>query len=164
MPIAKITDVAKYIYNEYEKMSHTTIDEMKLHKLLYLAQRESLAITNEPLFDGDFEGWRYGPVSREIRTEFNQNRLSVPVKLSLEVKYIVDNILSQYGFYETWKLSELTHKETSWLKSRKGLSSDESSANVMELNDIRADAIKVRPYDSVWDMYYDEFEDVEESD
>ena len=28
-------------------------------------------------------------------------------------------------------------------------------------DDIRADAKKVRPYDYVWDMYYDEFEDAD---
>jgi len=28
------------------------------------------------------------------------------------------------------------------------------------LEDIKEDAKKVRPYDYVWDMYYDEFEDV----
>ena len=30
------------------------------------------------------------------------------------------------------------------------------------LSDIQEDAKKVRPYDHVWDMYYDEFEDAEE--
>ncbi len=43
---------------------------MKLHKLLYFAQRESLAITNEPLFEENFEGWKYGSVSREVRTHY----------------------------------------------------------------------------------------------
>ena len=31
----------------------------------------------------------------------------------------------------------------------------------MILADIKKDAEKVRPYDHVWDMYYDEFEDIE---
>ena len=54
----RILDVAQYIYDEYKRQSGEVIDEMKLHKLLYFAQRESLAITNEPLFEGDFEGWK----------------------------------------------------------------------------------------------------------
>ena len=53
----RIIDVAQYIYEEYKRQSGEVIDEMKLHKLLYLAQRESLAITNEPLFSEVFEGW-----------------------------------------------------------------------------------------------------------
>lgn len=31
------------------------------------------------------------------------------------------------------------------------------------LEDIRKDAEKVRPYDSVWDMYYDEFDELEDT-
>ena len=31
----------------------------------------------------------------------------------------------------------------------------------MKIEDIAIDARKVRPYDAVWDMYYDEFDDVE---
>lgn len=46
----KILDVAQYIYDEYKRQSGEIIYEMKLHKLLYFTQRESLAITNEPLF------------------------------------------------------------------------------------------------------------------
>ena len=32
----------------------------------------------------------------------------------------------------------------------------------LKIEDIRKDAQKVRPYDSIWDMYYDEFDDMEE--
>ncbi len=31
------------------------------------------------------------------------------------------------------------------------------------MDDIRKDAEKVRPYDPIWDMYYDEFDNVEEA-
>jgi hypothetical protein len=38
---------------------------------------------------------------------------------------------------------------------------EEKGIRELSLDDIRIDAEKVRPYDHVWDMYYDEFEDVE---
>ena len=63
----RIIDVAQYIYDEYKRQSGEVINEMKLHKLLYLSQRESIAITNEPMFPESFEGWKYGPVSKEVR-------------------------------------------------------------------------------------------------
>ena len=44
----RIIDVAQFIYDEYKRQSGEVIDEMKLHKLLYFAQREGLAITDEP--------------------------------------------------------------------------------------------------------------------
>lgn len=69
----KIINVAQYIYEEYKKMSGSVIDEMKLHKFLYLTQRESLAITGQPLFEEAFEGWKYGPVCREVRSCYTED-------------------------------------------------------------------------------------------
>lgn len=158
----RIVDVAQFIYDEYKSMSGHSIDEMKLHKLLYLSQRESLALLGQPLFDETFEGWRYGPVSRTVRNEYTEDGMACSTsQISMEAAYIVRNILSQYGVYESWELSKLTHKEKSWLNSRQGLSSEENGKQTISIDDIRDDAKKVRPYDSIWDMYYDEFESVE---
>ena len=46
----KILNAAQYLFEEYKKLAGETIDQMKLHKLLYFAQRESFAITGKPLF------------------------------------------------------------------------------------------------------------------
>ena len=159
----RIVDVAQYIYDEYKRQSGEAIDEMKLHKLLYFTQRESLAITNEPMFPEEFEGWKYGPVSRAVRNCYTQDGMYIEDgrEISDGSAYIVKNIIQQYGSLASWKLSELSHNELSWLNSRKGIP-DGANGNVpLSLDDIRKDAEKVRPYDSVWDMYYDEFEDLE---
>ncbi len=158
----KIINVAQYIFTAYRKLSGEVIDEMKLHKLLYFAQRENLAITDEPLFDGEFEGWKYGPVCREIRGSITPDGIiDADSDISEESKYIVNNIIAQYGALASWKLSELSHKEISWKNSRTGLADNENGRVKLKLDDIRTDAMKVRPYDNVWDMYYDEFEDAE---
>lgn len=157
-----IISVARYICNEYKKISGKKIDEMKLHKLLYLAQRESLAITGEPLFPEEFQGWKFGPVNLEVREHYKKSKGNITKKcnrLSLESAYIVKNIIQQYGAYEPWKLSELSHNEISWNNSRIGIPEGENGDKIIKLEDIRKDAEKIRPYDSVWDMYYDEFED-----
>lgn len=39
---------------------------------------------------------------------------------------------------------------------------EETVNKVLSLADIRKDAKKVRSYDHLWDMYFDEFEDVED--
>lgn len=44
---------------------------------------------------------------------------------------------------------------------RKGIPNGQNGNRKISLDDIRKDAEKVRPYDSTWDMYYDEFEDAE---
>lgn len=159
-----VVNIAQYIFLEYKKISGCIIDEMKLHKLLYLSQRESLAITGEPLFIEEFEGWKFGPVCREVRNYYTQDGMyNNDIKeISPESAYIVKNIILQYGALESWKLSELSHKEISWLNSRKGIADGQNGNNKIKLEDIRKDSEKVRPYDSIWDMYYDEFEDTEE--
>lgn len=157
----RIISVARYIYDEYKKMSGKNIDEMKLQKLLYFSQRESLAITGKPLFNEEFEGWKYGPVNREVRNYFKRGTFKKMShdSISLEGAYIAKNVLLQYGTLEPWKLSDLSHKEISWLNARKGIPDGENGDNIISIDDIRKDADKVRPYDSVWDMYYDEFDD-----
>lgn len=159
----RIIDVAQYIYEEYKRQSGEIIDEMKLHKLLYFAQRECLAITNEPMFSEEFEGWKYGPVSEKVRRCYTKDGMYIEDarEISTENAYIVKNIILQYGALASWKLSQISHKEISWINSRKGLP-EEAKGNVpLALEDIRKDAEKVRPYDSVWDMYYDEFDELE---
>ena len=154
----KIINVAQYIFTEYRRITGEVIDEMKLHKLLYFAQRESLAITNEPLFEGEFEGWKYGPVCKEIRNSITRDGIiDYDSDISDECKYIINNIILEYGALASWKLSELSHKEISWKNSRVGLNEGENGKRKIKLEDIREDAKKIRPYDHVWDMYYDEY-------
>ena len=156
----KIINVAQYIFNEYKRVTEEIIDEMKLQKLLYFSQRETFAILNQPLFNEVFEGWKYGPVSREVRTVFTEDGINAQTEdIKSESKYIINNIIQEYGALASWKLSALTHKETSWLNSRKGLKKEENGNVKIKIEDIREDAKKVRPYDYMWDMYYDEFED-----
>ena len=98
----RVVDVARYICDEYQKMSGEAIDEMKLHKLLYFSQRESFAVTGKPLFADEFEGWRYGPVCVAVRKSFCQGEIiSKEIeKISDEAVYIISNVIAQYG--ELW--------------------------------------------------------------
>ena len=159
----RIIDVAQYIYDEYKRQSGEVIDEMKLHKLLYFSQRENLAITNEPMFPETFEGWKYGPVSKDVRALYTEDGMYYENRrtLSAEASYIVKNVILQYGGLASWKLSEILHKEISWQNARKNLVAGENGSEPLSIDDIRKDAEKVRTFDSMYDMYYDEFEDAE---
>lgn len=159
----RIIDVAQYIYDEYKRQSGEIIDEMKLHKLLYFTQRESIAITNDPMFNEEFEGWKYGPVSGVVRKCYTKDGMYIEDvrEISVQSAYIAKNVILQYGSLASWKLSQISHQEISWLNSRKGLPEGANGNVLLKLEDIRKDAEKVRPYDSVWDMYYDEFEELE---
>lgn len=157
----KVINVAQYIFERYKKTTGETIDEMKLHKLLYFTQRESFALTGKPMFKENFRGWKYGPVCPRVRYLFTDEGMYFDniKEISPQNMYIVNNIIEQYGFMSSWDLSEISHREISWLNSRKGIPDGENGDVVMSIDDIREDAKKVRPYDSVWDMYYDEFDD-----
>ena len=156
----RIIDAAAYVAKKYAELTNEEIDEMKLHKLLYFIQRESFAITGEPAFDGVFEGWKYGPVCREVRTNFCKGEIVCQTNdISDRLKYIANNVILEYGSLAAWKLSELSHMDISWKNARRGLSPNENGNVQLKLEDIKADAAKVRPYDHVWDMYYDEFDD-----
>jgi uncharacterized phage-associated protein len=157
----RILDVAQFIFDEYFKITATKIDEMKLQKLLYFAQRESFAITGEPLFKSPLKGWKYGPVSQKVRSVFtNDTGINATTKeISPDSMYIIKNVILTYGKYASWKLSEMSHQEISWKNSRIGLNAGENGHKIMKLEDIKKDAEKVRPYDHIYDMYYDEFAD-----
>lgn len=141
----KIKDVAAFIINDYLGLTGKQLFEMKLHKLLYFTQRESLAVLGEPAFEGDFEGWSYGPVCRELRSVYVNGSIAVPTTLiSKEVRQIASKVVHKYGLLDSWKLSKLSLQELSWNKSRKGLTPSEHGGRVIPLEDIREDAKKLR--------------------
>lgn len=166
--MSKVKDVAKYLVYAYEKQTETRFEssELKLQKLLYFAQRESLCLRGKVLFDASFEGWQHGPVITELRFYFEEGyeplQNSEDSPLSEEEMYIIHNVIAEYGMYEPWYLANLTHNEISWKNSRIGLKNCEHGNRVMKVDDILEDAKRIRPYDHVFDMYIDEFEDYDE--
>lgn len=146
--VERIIDVAQYIYDEYKKQSGEIIEEMKLHKLLYFTQRESIAITNKPMFNEEFEGWKCGPVSEVVRRCYTKDGMYTEEirEISFLSAYIVQNVILQYGSLASWKLRQISRQEISWLNSRKGLSKAANGNVLLKLEDIRKDSKKVRPY------------------
>lgn len=70
----KTLSVAKVLYDMYYIQNGVAMDEMKMHKLMYFSQRESLMCNKETLFDAPFYGWKYGPVLKEVRSEFHRQK------------------------------------------------------------------------------------------
>ena len=146
----KLREVASYISMRYQKEYGKRIDEMKLHKLLYFAQRESLVQLNTPLFSEKFQAWKYGPVLVPVRNLYKDELLNTPLTEDAIKKYskVFDKIFSQYTVKDSWSLSALTHGEYSWKHARQGVPDGENSTNEMDIDDIRLDAqrIKMRRY------------------
>lgn len=138
--------VASYLATRYQAEYGEKIDEMKLQKLTYLAQRESLVRTDEPLFDAEIQGWRLGPVLPDLRTYYKEQTLTEvrPEELSEDERAALDAVYDEYADRESLSLSRMTHGEICWRKSRKGFRPNESSSVTIPLEDIRLDALRIQ--------------------
>lgn len=141
-----LMNIASYIYSRYKSVSGECIDEMKLHKLLYFAQRESFIQRNEPLFSEVFYGWKFGPILKEIRRAYHDQTfaMAIPEAVEERIQPIMDKIFEEYADKDSWSLSRLTHGEISWKNSRQGIPEDENSDNPINIEDIARDAERVR--------------------
>ena len=150
-----VLTVASYINNRYQQEFGSRIDEMKLHKLMYFAQRESLIQNGEPLFDAQFQGWKYGPVLKELRGVYQNDAFEAEVseEAAAHMKPVMDRVFADYAQKDSWSLSRLTHGEISWRNSRKGVAPVESSDVTMALADIRRDAVRMKERREMLDSY-----------
>jgi len=131
-----VLNVAAYISQRYFSEYNEQIDEMKLHKLMYFAQRESLIQTGEPLFDATFYGYKYGPVLKEILN----TSIIAPKDFTRDCSSILNKVFDSYAKKESWSLSRLTQGETSWKNSRL----PENTNHLISLEDIRIDAERIK--------------------
>lgn len=145
----KVMEAVKYIANYYSKIFGEEIDEMKLHKLLYFAQRESFIQNDKPLFNAVFYGWKFGPVLKEIRQAYKEDKFFKGVadlvvdRDNVDIN-VLNTVLKNYAHKNSWSLSRLTHGEISWINSRKGLTMNDNGDNPMENEDIKLDAERIK--------------------
>lgn len=137
--------VATYIYQRYYRDFGVRIDEMKLHKLLYFAQRECIVQTGEPMFSEQFEAGKYGPLMPIVREWYQDGTLDTYCACDGIDQYqlVFEKIFSHYAKKSAWSLVSLTHGEQSWVKARKGCSQYDSTTHKMELTDIKKDAERI---------------------
>lgn len=119
--------IASAIKHFYELVYDVTeeendLSEMKMHKLLYFAQKQHYANFGEWLFNEDFEGWVHGPVNREV--------------------------VYDYGKYSAGVLRNLSHQDQAYKNSRKGLSEFEAGNTLVQKSDMIFD-IETNDFDSL---------------
>lgn len=136
--------VAKALYDIYYCEKGVRMDEMKMHKLMYFSQRESLMYNNAPLFDGNFYGWKYGPVLKEVRSAYMSETPFSDVQggISEDTEELLLRVLERYGGLSSWKLSSLSHEEFSWKKARAGLEAGDDGDTKLLLDAMRVDATR----------------------
>lgn len=161
-------NIVQNLIFKYQEITGNSLigDEMKVHKLMYYIQKTSFALTGKPIINEQFEGWIHGPVLPSLRGLFDNFDEDIKSKNAIDEtqEYIIENTIYEYGKYAAWALREKSHQETSWINSREGLSSKEPGCKTLLLEDIKQDASKIRLYDYQYDMYLDEFEDINEEE
>ncbi|WP_105980136.1 Panacea domain-containing protein [Staphylococcus simulans] len=161
-------NIVQNLIIKYQEITGNSLigDEMKVHKLMYYAQKTSIALTGNSIIDEEFEGWVHGPVLPSLRGLFEyfvEDSNSIDDINDTE-EYIIENTIYQYGKYATWALRDKSHEEISWIKSREGLKPNERGFKTLSIEDIKKDASEIRLYDYKYDMYLDEFEDFDEEE
>ncbi len=141
-----IFTAAKYVTQRYRKSFGLPLDEMKLHKLLYFAQRESFVMFGQPMFDSQFEAWKYGPVMRCLRGrswDTNEDLLTIHPEILFYLP-VFEKVFELYAAKNSWTLSSVSHGESCWQKAK----DREAGFSAVEIltDDIRQDAetIKLR--------------------
>jgi uncharacterized phage-associated protein len=142
-----VLQVAAYLIKRYYDKYKSKMDEMKLHKLLYFTQRESIIQTNNPMFSESFEAWQYGPVMVSVREAYaNDNFGELPNENELApYQEIFNYVIENYSNRSSWTLCLLSHAEESWKKAREGYSENATNCHKhIILDDIRRDAVIAR--------------------
>lgn len=124
--MVSVFDVVKYILTK-----KNNVTAMKLQKLVYYCQAWSLVWDSKPLFRENIEAWANGPVVRELYERHKGTfeikgdsfiaDLGDVSKLNKDPKDTIDAVLKYYGDRSSQWLSDLTHQEDPWKKTREGL-------------------------------------------
>lgn len=117
---------------------------LKLQKLMYYAQAWHLTFFGRPLFEGTFQAWVHGPVSRDLYDRFSATKglyddvtLSdirpafMGVVLDAQEQLHIDTVLEVYAKFSGTQLEELTHREEPWLLTRGNLHPSQRSEAVI---------------------------------
>jgi uncharacterized phage-associated protein len=146
-------EAAKYII-AFSDSKGDKITNKKLQKLLYYVQAWSLAVFGEPLFEGEPQAWRHGPVYPAVyqvfrkfgaetislkeeydRTTLDEDEMMKLIALENELtdkqKGLIEEVMTKYGTQSAFALEILSHRERPWLDARVGLDDFEASGEVI---------------------------------
>jgi uncharacterized phage-associated protein len=114
--------VAKYIVSKCMR-EKSPISNLQLQKLLYLVQKESLAINDEPIFVDEIEAWRFGPAVPNVFFHFSGFG-AMPIvmeyvvdKIEDEDKSLIDDVVAQKKMVYPWDyLNEICGDGGAWCR------------------------------------------------
>jgi len=129
----RVSEIANYFLRKGEKEG-IAITNMKLQKLVYIAQGWYLALQGNPLFGEEIQAWQHGPVipslyhtfkmfgrtpitNRAYEFDFESEELAEPrvERSDRETRSILDKVWEVYKGFTPVALRKMTHTEgTPW--------------------------------------------------
>lgn len=118
-------NIAQYII-EYESNMQRPVSNLRLQKLLYFVQAQSLVSLNSPCFDDDIEAWDFGPVVPNVYQQYKifgssiipcDFTHSILEHISSTIKKAINSMLDICAQYTTSQLVEITHHQDPWINA-----------------------------------------------
>lgn len=115
-------NVADYFIRLANKTG-SSLNNLKLQKLVYYAQAWHLALHDTPLFPEDFQAWVHGPVIPVLYQEYKKFGRQPIVKdadpkLPKNVENFLDKVAKEYFACDAYELEQMTHAEDPWKLAR----------------------------------------------
>ncbi len=124
----KAENIANYLIflasQENQEKEREGVTNLKLQKVLYLAQAYYLAKLGKPLFTEKLKAWEYGPVVPEVysKLKYYGSRPIIFEKdkstLAEEDKEVLKKVWNTFGGYSASRLVDIVHAHTPWKKAK----------------------------------------------
>lgn len=118
--------IAKWFVAWAEGEEEARLSNLKLQKLLYYAQGHHIAANGYPLFTDTLCAWSHGPVVPAVYRafkSFGSNDIHLAdddpfawTDVDEETTQFLIQVWQTYGVYAAWKLRNMTHDESPWLR------------------------------------------------
>lgn len=114
-------DVAKYVVTKCVNDKYP-ISNLQLQKILYYLQYEFLKKSDVPLFEDEFEAWKFGPVVPIVYYEYSylgafkiyrkyDNFQKTLSGLEKNMRDLINYVIKNKREVDAWKLVDQTHNQ-----------------------------------------------------
>lgn len=137
-------DVADWFINRVDPTKTETITTRQVMNLVYFAQAWHLTHTGRKLFEEEAQAWALGPALPSIHERLGGManasipHVETPVVIKKQRLEILELVADEYFGFEPDELTQLaTIDGGPWSKARRGLSEEEGSERVIEVEDMK---------------------------
>lgn len=111
----KAEEIAKYIITKCNEEG-SPINNMQLQNILYCLQREYLKMRKTPLFNDDFEAWKFGVVVPSVYYKYcGHGAMAIYMRYDTAIepqeKEIIDRMVRKKRALPIWDLTQDTQGE-----------------------------------------------------